>query len=678
MDTVHAGETILLIFNDGLRFFLEAGRDARVKDGVLPSRALIGAPFGSVWEMVAPRSLVRVASGELTPLSLIASLQTGGSSGGAGEGEGVGGGGGGEEAGGGGGGGAPRRDNRLLVDTGTAQALRDEDIAAMRRRGEAGAEIVRALAGSSATFSDKTAFSQEKYLRKKAHKYVRRFRVCRCTAQSITETLVESAPLRIVGLRVDSLSAMLSHGDVRWGATALVFDGAGGLLVGAVAERMSRAEGAGAGAGGYVIAAHEGGAAPHLPLLQTFNLWRVPGVRRALAAVRYSELTGWAEGIAAEAPAAPPAPSPAEGGADALEGGGEGSGGGGGGGARKRQRGGGEEGAEGGGRALTPWPYSDAARKHLLGRGVDSVLISLPPEVDPETALLAALRYTRPSASLAVFSLHAPPLAALAVRLRDMGLATNLQLAETWTRELQVLPLRTHPHMSMHGASGFVLSGTALAHPWSVVHMALRAPQRRAAAKRGQPPAAAAVAAATKAVAVAAAAASAAASARSPPLPAAATTAAPEDAPGDVALMLRACAEAARCEPSPGAYSVGALVVAPGGEVLASGFSRELPGNTHAEEVALGRCAPGAAAGATVYTSMEPCGRRLSGKEPCVARLVAARVARVVLAVHEPPHFVEDCNGVAALRAAGIVVTVLSSEACRAAALAPNAHVGKQ
>jgi pyrimidine deaminase RibD-like protein len=123
---------------------------------------------------------------------------------------------------------------------------------------------------------------------------------------------------------------------------------------------------------------------------------------------------------------------------------------------------------------------------------------------------------------------------------------------------------------------------------------------------------------------------------------------------------------------------VGAVVVAAGGAVLATGFSRELPGNTHAEEVALSRCAPGAAAGATVFTSMEPCGRRLSGKEPCVARLIAARVARVVLAVHEPPHFVEACNGVAALRAAGIAVTVLRSERCRQAALAPNAHVGRQ
>jgi hypothetical protein len=35
----------------------------------------------------------------------------------------------------------------------------------------------------------------------------------------------------------------------------------------------------------------------------------------------------------------------------------------------------------------------------------------------------------------------------------------RLQVSELWTRELQVLPGRTHPLMNMHGASGFVLSG---------------------------------------------------------------------------------------------------------------------------------------------------------------------------------------------------------------------------
>ena len=47
-----------------------------------------------------------------------------------------------------------------------------------------------------------------------------------------------------------------------------------------------------------------------------------------------------------------------------------------------------------------------------------------------------------------------------------------------------------------------------------------------------------------------------------------------------------------------------------------TGFSREEPGNTHAEQVALARAPPGAARGGTLYSTMEPCAHRLSGEDP--------------------------------------------------------------
>lgn len=34
-----------------------------------------------------------------------------------------------------------------------------------------------------------------------------------------------------------------------------------------------------------------------------------------------------------------------------------------------------------------------------------------------------------------------------------------LELGETWMREYQVLPQRTHPTMRMNAASGYILSG---------------------------------------------------------------------------------------------------------------------------------------------------------------------------------------------------------------------------
>lgn len=44
--------------------------------------------------------------------------------------------------------------------------------------------------------------------------------------------------------------------------------------------------------------------------------------------------------------------------------------------------------------------------------------------------------------------------------LHSRGLLGELELHETWTREYQVLPSRTHPTMMTHGASGYLLTGT--------------------------------------------------------------------------------------------------------------------------------------------------------------------------------------------------------------------------
>eukprot|EP00347_Sterkiella_histriomuscorum_P021361 403334251 len=64
----------------------------------------------------------------------------------------------------------------------------------------------------------------------------------------------------------------------------------------------------------------------------------------------------------------------------------------------------------------------------------------------------------QPSASVVAFSQYIQPLAELRDYLVYQKKAVNVRIEELWTREYQVLPLRTHPHMSMHGASGFVLS----------------------------------------------------------------------------------------------------------------------------------------------------------------------------------------------------------------------------
>jgi diaminohydroxyphosphoribosylaminopyrimidine deaminase/5-amino-6-(5-phosphoribosylamino)uracil reductase len=90
-------------------------------------------------------------------------------------------------------------------------------------------------------------------------------------------------------------------------------------------------------------------------------------------------------------------------------------------------------------------------------------------------------------------------------------------------------------------------------------------------------------------------------------------------------------------------------------------------GRPHAEPAALDAAGP-AAAGATVYVTLEPCchwGRT----PPCTDALVAAKVARVVVATRDPDPRV-DGAGIAKLRAAGIAVDegVLRAEADEVAA----------
>lgn len=112
--------------------------------------------------------------------------------------------------------------------------------------------------------------------------------------------------------------------------------------------------------------------------------------------------------------------------------------------------------------------------------------------------------------------------------------------------------------------------------------------------------------------------------------------------------MELAVEQAAKCGPTTTAFSVGAVLVN-GTEVLAVGYSRELPGNTHAEQCALEkyfkktgqRVVP---PGTVLYTTMEPCSFRLSGNEPCVQRVIAqeGRISTVFVGVMEPDTFVKN------------------------------------
>ncbi|CAD6886330.1 unnamed protein product [Tilletia laevis] len=156
--------------------------------------------------------------------------------------------------------------------------------------------------------------------------------------------------------------------------------------------------------------------------------------------------------------------------------------------------------------------------------------------------------------------------------------------------------------------------------------------------------------------------------------------------------MLHALQLADKCIPTTTAFCVGCTIYTQSSpsSLLSTGYSRELPGNTHAEQCALDKIVDGLCLSSEktgegegegkdvvrldLYTTMEPCSKRASDPQGCAQRIIAfnssshvlrssslkrLRIERVFQGVREPTDF-QLCEGQRLLREAGVeVLTVL-------------------
>ena len=124
--------------------------------------------------------------------------------------------------------------------------------------------------------------------------------------------------------------------------------------------------------------------------------------------------------------------------------------------------------------------------------------------------------------------------------------------------------------------------------------------------------------------------------------------------------LLKAIELSRQCPFTQNAYSVGAIVIGTVNNLISSGFSRDAASYVHAEESAIQKAVEQGynLNGATIYSSLEPCHPRLSGRTSCADLIIKAGIKRVVFALCEPPVFVV-CNGSAHLRENGVEVDII-------------------
>ncbi|BFZ07485.1 hypothetical protein BsWGS_10524 [Bradybaena similaris] len=134
----------------------------------------------------------------------------------------------------------PGADNRNLVDTESNQKMSKDDIMKMKDDGITGEKIIEELIENSETFKSKTEFSQAKYLKKKKKKHILVFTVLRPTPRLVMEIFAKE-PQKICNLRPDTLSQLLNYGNVMHGSNVAVVETCQGLVLACLLQRMGGA-----------------------------------------------------------------------------------------------------------------------------------------------------------------------------------------------------------------------------------------------------------------------------------------------------------------------------------------------------------------------------------------------------------------------------------------------------
>ncbi|NP_001090141.1 tRNA methyltransferase 6 L homeolog [Xenopus laevis] len=370
-------------------------------------------------------------------------------------------------------------DNRNIVDDGKSQKLTRDDIEALKEKGIKGEAIVQQLIENSATFRDKTEFAQEKYIKKKKKKYEAVITILKPSTRILAMMYCAREPAKICQLRYDTLAQMLTLGNIHARSKVIVMETCAGLVLGAVMERL--------GGLGSVVQMYSGGGPVRAATdsfgfpksfykgLCEFPLNKVESLltgtyscrsssseqNPALGNNEISETQEQSRDNGEDSNSAPECETVTDtntqGQLEAMEVSGEGP--------LSQEEAQKQEKKQ---LALERKRKQDEKRRKeseaaalLQNKNADGLIVAS--RFLPTPLMLSLLEFLAPSRPFVVYCQYREPLIECYTKLREKGGVVNLKLTETWLRNYQVLPGRSHPKLVMSGGGGYILHGTTVA-----------------------------------------------------------------------------------------------------------------------------------------------------------------------------------------------------------------------
>lgn len=388
-------------------------------------------------------------------------------------------------------------DNRDIRDDGKSQNLSTQSIYELRESGTSAQDIVEQLIENSTTFQKKTEFAQEKYLSKKKRKYFDYILLRPTSLRLMMEINNKKDPSKFLGMSMDTLSQMVTACNIQPGGNYLTYENGGSGIISAMLLNYLNIA-------GKVIQIHPG-AFPQKSCVLSLNLSKeklecyvpisVRDVKEVCKSLKHiqadrqhlEEENGSSNGVDKESTAVVE---------DSL----------------------GQKGNYSNSvRHASPEIDVDECQLNAStaqdNQLIESELFSNTPEtptktnlkrknsdvhvtcnkkscyeyditkkiqvenillnkVDglilvckehPHTVLSEFIQYVAPSRPIIVYSLYREPLVELFLEMKTSKFPViNVRLTESFLRSYQVLPDRTHPHMSMTSTGGYLLTATVV------------------------------------------------------------------------------------------------------------------------------------------------------------------------------------------------------------------------